>query len=651
MDVGHLFNAIKKQPSLACITYVDLASFIRHASLLKNDILQPQPQHISVSHAPDVLPDSVTMFLATSLDMSSDTVDNLWYIVKDLVWELPMSAETSAEDEVAFKIHGHKLGLGTVPTHRIMIVILIQLMVERTLYLPVKTCMNPDCTAWQHGTLLKKEEQHWIVVFTHSEGAKPAWTVHLKCRECNTNYQFNYSIKDQFRTYYSSIPQHIQVSDHQFVELNLAIHWMDLMQIAVALELALSLVSATNCGHLYGIAQTCRTHNDANHWQFGSVIMTEQVWDCFVILALLDDHQLRGERLVVPHDGNQKNCLTEAMYACNAHIVLQGQEELPHTCFGCMRILEMPDGTLRRTEVIVTDGVTLGRPCCTVARCKNALESNRHRFCAAEHRHLESVCAVDGCSQPVMLVGADGKTHKSCNDLVHLRMEAANVESSCSGKSRTQRQRLAKLNDSVMMHNVPPPIVTYAEEDVPLQDVEEWYEYDKVSGAVHFRQAPTTTFTGVLDVNGCSAKDIPSKIKATFRCQHTNNEQLIVRPCGIISGRGTMYHHEAVSNVLIMVKKMFSLPRACKPQHLIYDSNCNALREVESRKIVFFEGMGMCVDAFHHKTKHKASDVFCRERCDMKAYPELLDDDGKYYFNSSIAEQTNVWFGSFHNIC
>ncbi|KAG2108675.1 uncharacterized protein F5147DRAFT_799464, partial [Suillus discolor] len=260
MDVGHLFNAIKKHPVLACITYVDLASFIRRASLLKDDILQPQPQRISVSHAPDVLPDSVTKFLAMSLDMSSDAVDNLWYIVKDLVWELPMSAETSAEDEVAFKLHGYELGL-----------------VGCTLYPPVKTCINHDCTAWQHGTLLKKEEQRRIVIFTHSEGAKPAWTVHLKCRECNTNYQFNYSVKDQLRTYYSGIPQHIQVSDHQFVELNLAMHWMDLMQIAV---------SATNCGHLYGIAQTRRTHDDTDHWQFGNVITTEQVWDCFVILAL-----------------------------------------------------------------------------------------------------------------------------------------------------------------------------------------------------------------------------------------------------------------------------------------------------------------------------------------------------------------------------
>jgi hypothetical protein len=100
-----------------------------------------------------------------------------------------------------------------------------------------------------------------------------------------------------------------------------------------------------------------------------------------------------------------------------------------------------------------------------------------------------------------------------------------------------------------------------------------------------------------------------------------------------------------------MIEQLYSLPRARKPQHLIYDSNCNALREVLNRRIKFFDGMGMCVDAFHHKNKHKASDTFCRDRCDMKAYPELLDDDGKYYFNSSIAEQTNVWFGAFHNIC
>jgi hypothetical protein len=33
------------------------------------------------------------------------------------------------------------------------------------------------------------------------------------------------------------------------------------------------------------------------------------------------------------------------------------------------------------------------------------------------------------------------------------------------------------------------------------------------------------------------------------------------------------------------------------------------------------------------------------------AYPELLRDDGGWYFNSSIAEQTNVWLGGYHSMC
>jgi hypothetical protein len=99
-----------------------------------------------------------------------------------------------------------------------------------------------------------------------------------------------------------------------------------------------------------------------------------------------------------------------------------------------------------------------------------------------------------------------------------------------------------------------------------------------------------------------------------------------------------------------MVKKTFSVPGARKPEHLIYDSNCNALKEVEARNDDWFVGVGMCVDAFHLRTKHKATDTFCRTRCDPKHYPELINPDGSWYFNSSIAEQTNVWLGGYHAI-
>jgi hypothetical protein len=33
-------------------------------------------------------------------------------------------------------------------------------------------------------------------------------------------------------------------------------------------------------------------------------------------------------------------------------------------------------------------------------------------------------------------------------------------------------------------------------------------------------------------------------------------------------------------------------------------------------------------------------------------YPELMGPDGKtWFFNTSAAEQTNVWFGGYHSMC
>ncbi|KAG2159322.1 uncharacterized protein EDB93DRAFT_1075178 [Suillus bovinus] len=230
-------------------------------------------------HPPDVLSQSITHFLTASLNILPDTVDILWSITEDIVWTMPSSAKANASDEAAFRTHGHKLGL-----------------TKCTLYPPTKVCINPDCTAWQCGLLLKKEEYQRVVLFTHGEGAHPGWMVHLRCQACNTNYQSNYSVKGQLRTYYAGLPQFIQVSDHQFVELELAMQWTDLMQIAYVtlftsniIVYTLYSVLATNCAHMYGIAQargSCTNNN--SDWQFESSLTTEQVWDSFTLLALLD---------------------------------------------------------------------------------------------------------------------------------------------------------------------------------------------------------------------------------------------------------------------------------------------------------------------------------------------------------------------------
>jgi hypothetical protein len=63
----------------------------------------------------------------------------------------------------------------------------------------------------------------------------------------------------------------------------------------------------------------------------------------------------------------------------------------------------------------------------------------------------------------------------------------------------------------------------------------------------------------------------------------------------------------------------------------------------------------MPIDVFHFKCKHKEEDEYCMKNCNPWGFEYLLykDKDGKdcWWFNTSIAEQTNAWFGEFHPIC
>jgi hypothetical protein len=156
------------------------------------------------------------------------------------------------------------------------------------------------------------------------------------------------------------------------------------------------------------------------------------------------------------------------------------------------------------------------------------------------------------------VTASQASIEKACDDPVHVKMEGANVESLRSGKSKTQRQKIAKLNNAMSSLD-PPQLPADSTMALPIQDGDEWYEHDAQTGAVRLVQPAVMTSTGVLDTQpemshhavDCQSKDTPPKLKAIFRRQCTNNEQLVVRPCGVINGRGTMYHHEAVSNVLV----------------------------------------------------------------------------------------------------
>jgi hypothetical protein len=69
---------------------------------------------------------------------------------------------------------------------------------------------------------------------------------------------------------------------------------------------------------------------------FSMDLRTEQVWDGFCLLSLLEDYALRNAALTLPHDGQQKDRFTETMRACNLRIQQAGQEEYAHACKKCV---------------------------------------------------------------------------------------------------------------------------------------------------------------------------------------------------------------------------------------------------------------------------------------------------------------------------
>ncbi|EPQ56063.1 hypothetical protein GLOTRDRAFT_41055, partial [Gloeophyllum trabeum ATCC 11539] len=48
--------------------------------------------------------------------------------------------------------------------------------------------------------------------------------------------------------------------------------------------------------------------------------------------------------------------------------------------------------------------------------------------------------------------------------------------------------------------------------------------------------------------------------------------------------------------------------------------------------------------------KHKTTDHACQMFCNPASFSGLVDQNGNWVFNTSIAEQTNVWFGAFQSI-
>ena len=298
----------------------------------------------------------------------------------------------------------------------------------------------------------------------------------------------------------------------------------------------------------------------------------------------------------------------------------------------------------------------MGRPCCGVFKCQEPLQNNRHRFCAV-HFGSHDVCAVVGCENPVLedmavdpIDGTPRMTKKkTCSLPLHQQMEKKHHERSTGSFLYKERLQHAKISQ---------PVDSFSgARRVPEQDIQEDFESfvvnDQDEVAIHTQKNPGTvgTLDDVQPQDPCPSKSAVGNktLKAQFGRRRTHNEQTLVRPCGVIFARATMFGAEAVSNFLVMVRNAFSVPGAQKPEHIFYDTNCDARQQAE--KDPWFKGVGMCVDAWHFRNKHAVTHQYCQLHCNPAQYPELMDASGKWFFNTSIAEQTNAWLGGYHSMC
>ncbi|KAJ7143236.1 hypothetical protein C8R46DRAFT_920031, partial [Mycena filopes] len=115
----------------------------------------------------------------------------------------------------------------------------------------------------------------------------------------------------------------------------------------------------------------------------------------------------------------------------------------------------------------------------------------------------------------------------------------------------------------------------------------------------------------------------------------------------VIISRATFFGSEGITGVLVSdISPQY--PRVM-PSYIFYDNNCSFVKHLLASGDHYFDRVGLPVDVWHFKCKHKEGDLFCQTHCNPTRFQELVREDGTWVFNSLAAEQSNAWFGKFQN--
>ncbi|VDB87437.1 unnamed protein product [Peniophora sp. CBMAI 1063] len=604
-----------------------LDRFQRILTAHKDDILHVMPSKADPVDPPPKLVGSILRFVCLMCGMEEEEAQRYWELLREAIWHCPKDLH----DEALSDLYRRFKNL----TARAEIILWPPL--------PNHRCLTSGCHR-QQTAMLTKTENTDVLIFT-SKGTIPSVAVQLTCDHCGVNYRHDYYVKEQKRYYYSAeqrahgTDQYVQVGEHHFVERDLCEAW--------TLSMLNAWVSNSNIAAQYNQMLPFLERSHKHRYQYDYVwrkfMRPEHVWTAFAVHALLQHHDRHGSTLVVPHGGLQDVRFKAAMEARSTHIQEHGQEELMHFCDKCCRQYVAEDGTTKRVWCVVVDGLTLGRPCCSAhingAPCTEPLGQRNDHFCRTHH-DLHDVCRVRGCNSQIR-PGA-----LTCADPGHAATEQAHKERNTA--SFRLKERVNRIREANAMSGLGVELDLTAVEGLDALD-----EDQDVLLEVSVERPPGSVSSTAQPLHGRprsnSAPTAAPKVKITAQLsrRRTHNEQLAVYPCGMIAGRATFFFAESITACAIFLKRLYLT--AAKPDHLAYDTNCKLSWHV--RNDPWFDSIGLSVDVFHFNSKHSEEDRWCREHCDPNNWPELKTDDGGYFFNTSIAEQTNSWLGRYHSMC
>ncbi|KAJ7744876.1 hypothetical protein B0H16DRAFT_1889524 [Mycena metata] len=505
---------------------------------------------------------------------------------------------------------------------------------------PTRVCIDPNCAKalLADPSLLRNRELVEpntipVTIFTKEFGSIPGFATSRYCRNCHTWYFPNYFVQATERTYYAGVSMLIQSSQHFYIDKELC----ELFSVMMVT----SWTSATNCARTYnsGLSNEAIQPSLPATWSTSLELDVQDVWNAFFLYALLLDNQVHGTILHLSHTApSQFERLRPALHERNLRMAGVGQPGWNHACNLCCSIYIDEDGNEYVVRSTVTDGITIGSPCCAVHDCLEPLVSVKHRYCTL-HRALDKQCAVTTCER-------DSETgFRTCPDPEHRRLESYDYlqgKAMFQLKHRLERLKVSQTHDSLAPGSSTSPNRMADEGDGDLMpelvDAPQGDDEDD-EGAAEGPGADADEDVEI-DVAGiCEGKPETGNktVRARFGRRRTHNEQLCVGSCGVILGRATFYGSEAPNGVHEFWMKLFPT-KASLPQVLWHDNNCRMVamlkNDPEEYLRNYFDRCALPVDVFHFKCKHKEGDL----------------DDGKWRFNSSAAEQTNAWFGGFHSM-